>query len=154
MRTQLVCLVILLAGLMVHSSGCLAVAAGAGAAGTVAYMRGDLEADEPYAIDAVYTAAREAMKTLRLSVMEGKTENDALAAVLVARDAEDKRITIRLKASTEETTKISIRIGTFGDQAKAQRIYNRIRENLKTAAQASPTPEPAPPEKPAPQAGT
>ena len=142
MRTHLVCLVLLLAGLMVHSTGCLAVAAGAGAAGTVAYMRGDLEVEEPYPIDAVYTASRETMEQLKLSVLEGKTQQDALSAVIVARDAEDKRIMIRLKAATEETTKISIRIGTFGDQTKAHRIYNRMRENLKTAA---PTTTPAPP---------
>jgi hypothetical protein len=80
MRMQLVCLLLVFAGLTVHSSGCLAVVAGAGAAGTVAYMRGDLETEEPYRLDVVYVATREAMKQLELSVLEGKTEKDALSA--------------------------------------------------------------------------
>jgi len=150
---------------MVNSAGCLVVAAGAGAAGTVAYLEGDLEAVEPYKIDTVYAAARETMKKLQLPVLEGKTQKDALSATIAARDAEDKRVIIKLNAQTEETTKISIRVGTFGDHTKSQMIYNRIRENLKAAApppmanpvalpppaQAVPTPPSSQPPVPAPQ---
>jgi hypothetical protein len=75
---------------------------------------------------------------LELSVLNGKTEKDALSATIVARDAADKRVTIRLKVRTELTTKLSIRIGTFGDQTKSQMIYNRIKENLRAAAPAAP----------------
>jgi len=123
---------------MVNSAGCLVVAAGAGAAGTVAYMRGDLDTEEPYRLDVVYAAAREAAKQLELSVLEGKTEKDALSALIVARDAADKRVTIHLKAQTEQTTRVSIRIGTFGDQTKSQMVYNRIRENLRATTPAAP----------------
>jgi hypothetical protein len=144
MRIHFLCLLLVLAGLMVSSAGCLAVAAGAGAAGTVAYLRGDLEAEEPYKLDVVYAATREATKKLELSVLEGKTQKDALSAIIVARDAADKRVTIRLKAQTEQTTKISIRVGTFGDQTKSHMIYNRIRENLKAATQTQPQPQPTP----------
>jgi hypothetical protein len=138
MRIQSICLVLILAGLTVNSAGCLVVAAGAGAAGTVAYMRGDLETEEPYRLDVVYAATREATKQLELSVLEGKTEKDALSAIIVARDAADKRVTIHLKVRTEQTTGISIRIGTFGDQTKSQMIYNRIKENLRAMAPATP----------------
>jgi hypothetical protein len=152
MRIHLVGLLLVLAGLMVNSAGCLVVVAGAGAAGTVAYMRGDLEAEEPCPIDTVFDATREATEKLGLSVLEGKTEKDALSATIVARDAEDKRVTIKLKARTEQSTKISIRIGTFGDRTKSLMIYNRIRENLKatTEAQVSPQPAESPPNPPSP----
>ena len=156
MRIHLFCLVLVLAGLMVNAAGCLAVVAGAGAAGTVAYMRGDLEAEEPYPIDTVYAAAREAMEKLELSVLEGKTEKDALSATIVARDAADKRVAVRLKAQSEQTTKVSVRIGTFGDQTKANMIYNRIRENLRAAGPAPSQPQPAtnPPVPPPPAPAT
>jgi hypothetical protein len=144
MRIQSIGLVLILAGLTVNSAGCLVVAAGAGAAGTVAYMRGDLETEEPYKLDVVYAATREATKQLELSVLEGKTEKDALSAIIVARDAADKRVTIHLKARTEQTTGISIRIGTFGDQTKSQMIYNRIKENLRAMAPAAPQTAQAP----------
>ena len=58
MRIHRICLVFVLASLTVNSGGCLLVAAGAGAAGTVAYLRGDLEMQEPYALDNVYAATR------------------------------------------------------------------------------------------------
>ena len=147
MRIPSICLVLILAGLTVNSAGCLVVAAGAGAAGTVAYMKGDLETEEPYKLDVVYAATREATKQLELSVLEGKTEKDALSATIVARDAADKRVTIHLKAQTEHTTKVSIRIGTFGDQSKSHMIYNRIKENLRAAPaapQTAQTPAPSP----------
>jgi hypothetical protein len=149
MRIHVLCLALVLASLTINSAGCLIVAAGAGAAGTVAYMRGDLEMEEACKLEVVYTATREAMKQLELPVLEGKTEKDALSATIVARDASDKRITVKLKAQGEQTTKISIRIGTFGDQTKSQMIYNRIREKLKAAgpqpAHLPPQPSVAPP---------
>ncbi len=150
MRIQWICLSLVLTGLAVSSAGCLVVAAGAGAAGTVAYVRGALETEEPYRLEAVYAATREAAQQLKLSVLEGKTEKDALSATIVARDAADKRVTIHLKAQTEQTTKLSIRIGTFGDQTKAHMIYNRIRENLRAATPGTPPPATNPPPAPAP----
>jgi len=135
MRTRLVCLLLLMAFVAVNAGGCLVVAAGAGAAGTVAYLAGDLETQEPYSIEETYAAARKAADELGLKVIEGETGEDALSARVVARDAADKRIAIHLKAVTSRTTKLSIRVGTFGDDRKTNLIYNRIRENLKAAAE-------------------
>jgi hypothetical protein len=136
MRIHRVCLLLVLAGLAVHEAGCLAVVAGAGAAGTVAYLQGDLESEESYKLDTVYTATREAMNQLELSVLEGKTEKDALSATIVARDASDQRVTVKLKSQSEQSTKLSIRVGTFGNQTKSNMLYNRIRENLKATVPA------------------
>ena len=133
MRLRLLCLSLLLSALMVSSTGCLLVAAGAGAAGTVAYMEGDLETSEPYDIAAVYAATKKAAEDLKLHVVEGESGQDALSATVVTRDAADKRITIKLKSVTEKTTRISVRVGTCGDDSKSQMVYNRIRENLKAA---------------------
>lgn len=142
MRIRLMCLLLLLACLATNTGGCLAVAVGAGAAGTVAYMRGDLEAEESYNIDQTYAAARAAVDQLGLKVIEGETDKDALSAHIVARDSADKKVEVRLKAITPSTTKLSIRVGTFGDDTKTHRIYNTIREKLKEAAPATPA-EPA-----------
>ena len=120
------CLLLLVLG----CSGCLAVAVGAGAGGTVAYLAGDLETDEPYDIDAVFAAAEKALADLDLRTLKHETTKDALSARLVARDAGDKRIVIRLKSTMTGSTYLSIRVGTFGDDTKSQLIYDRIRENL------------------------
>lgn len=156
MRMRLLCLAMVLVCMAVSSSGCLALAVGAGAAGTVAYMRGDLDAQEPYDIDTVYAATRKSLDELDLPVLEGKTDKDALSATIVARDADDKRVTVKLKTLVENATRISVRVGTFGNEVKERLIYNQIRENLKAAAD-SPVQTATEPEKtaaPAPAAPT
>jgi len=131
MRVRSWCLLFISVALALSSSGCLAVAVGAGAAGTVAYLAGDLEAEEPYGVEQTYAAARATADGLGLRIIEGQTGRDALAARVVARDSADKKIEVRLKAITKNATKISIRVGTFGDDTKAHLIYNTIRDNLK-----------------------
>lgn len=142
MRMHLVFLLLLLISLMMGTSGCLAIAVGAGAAGTVAYMTGDMDTEEPYSIEETYVASRQAADKLDLNVIEGESGKDALSARVVARDVADKRISIRLKAINSSSTKLSIRVGTFGDDTKTHLIYNTIRENLKAMNVIKPAEQP------------
>jgi hypothetical protein len=128
MRTNAVLLTILLVGMAVSTGGCLLLAVGAGAAGTVAYMGGDLEAVESRNLADVYEATLKAAEQLELRTT--KESKDALSAVIVARDAQDKKVTIKLRAPSEESTKISIRVGVFGDETKSRLIYQKIHDNL------------------------
>ena len=123
---------LLLVGLACCCAGCLAVAVGAGAAGTVAYMGGDLDTDVSEDIDTLYAASRKALDDLGLNIIEGKGGKDALSATIVARDAEDKKVQIKLKSISDEMTELSIRVAVFGDETKSQLIYNKILENLET----------------------
>ncbi|MHC4174924.1 MAG: DUF3568 family protein [Planctomycetota bacterium] len=120
--------IVLLVGTVVLVEGCVVAAVGAGAAGTVAYVRGDLEAVESKKLDEVYEATLKAVDELELNVT--KKMKDAMSAVIVTRDAQDKKITIKLSATTEETTKLSVRIGLFGSETKSRLIYQKIHENL------------------------
>ena len=129
MRTQ-VALGLLLMGLACSCAGCLAIAVGAGAAGTVAYMGGDLETDVSEDIDTLYAASRKALDDLELNIIEGRGGKDALSATIVARDAEDKKVQIKLKSISDEMTELSIRVGVFGNETKSQLIYNKILKNL------------------------
>jgi len=143
------------------SSGCIVLAAGAGAAGTVAYVKGDFDAEVQHSIDETYAAAHKATEELKLHIITGDGGKDALSATIVARDAADKRVTIKLKTVTDDVTKLSIRVGTFGDKTKQRLIYDKIRDNLKAVspqtAQASPVAAAQTPPNPAPaspQAGS
>ena len=131
MVTRQIALVLCVLGLAVGASGCLAVAVGAGAGGTVAYLAGDLETEEPYDIDTVYAAAQKAVNDLDLHIIGGETTKDALSAKITARDAADKKVVVKLKSTTSGHTEVSIRIGTFGDDIKSQLIRDEIRKNLK-----------------------
>ena len=121
-------LIMLLLTLAVCLSGCLLAAVGAGAAGTVAYAKGDLEAIRPEGITDVYEAARKAVEQLEYSTTESR--KDATSALVVARDSQDDKITIKLKATPEGPTAISIRIGTWGSERRSNIVYDKIKDNL------------------------
>ena len=128
MRKRQVLLISLLLGSMLLLQGCVVAAVGLGAAGTVAYVRGDLESVESESIDVLYEATLKALKDLEL--LPTRKTKDALGAEIVTYDAQDKKIVIRLKAKAEGTTKLSIRIGVFGSETKSRLIYQKIRDNI------------------------
>jgi L-fucose isomerase-like protein len=113
----------------VAMSGCLAAAIGAGAVGTVAYIKGDLEVVEVKNIDTVYEATKKALKQLRYSIT--KESKDLISGVITARDAQDKKVTIKLNSTAEGVTKLSIRVGLFGNETKSTLIYQKIHDNLR-----------------------
>jgi len=128
MRKGQVFLVLLLSGAAVLAQGCVVAAVGAGAAGTVAYVRGDLETVETVGLDALYKASLEALDKLELAVIQ--KAKDAMTAEIISRDAEDKKIRIKLKSTAEGMTELSIRIGMFGDETKSRLIYEAIKKEL------------------------
>jgi hypothetical protein len=121
-------LVIVLLGLSLAGlSGCLAVAAGAGAS-AVAYARGDLETTLHTDYTKVVDSARNAIGELEFAkVSENK---DALKAVLVARTALDKKVEITIANSGKKLTNIKIRVGLFGDEALSMAILDKIKSDL------------------------
>lgn len=119
--------VALLGASLAGLSGCLVVAAGAGA-GAVAYVRGELEANLTHDYDKVVDSARGAIKNLEFAkVSENK---DALKAVLVARTAMDKKIEITISNSGKKLTNIKIRVGVFGDEQLSMSILDKIKAGL------------------------
>jgi hypothetical protein len=113
--------------LVLLSGGCAAALVGAGA-GTVAYIRGDLEAVVESNIDATYQASVKALG--QLEITPTSKAKDALTAKIVGRDADDKKVTIKLARTADNLTKLSIRIGLIGDETKSRIIYEQIKKNL------------------------
>jgi len=127
MTKKQIVLMVLIVSMAGVTGGCVVAAAGLGA-GTVAYVRGDLETMEPKSLDEVYKAAEKAVKELGLNVSQ-KTK-DAMSAVFVGRDAEDKKIRIKLTAAEDNMTKLSIRIGLFGNETKSRLIHEHIKKHF------------------------
>jgi hypothetical protein len=127
MRKQGVFLAALLVGMAALVQGCVVAAVGAGA-GTAVYVMGKFKAYEARDLTTVYAATEKAMEQLELNVTR-KTK-DAMSATIVGRDSADKKITIKLSATPEQATKISIRVGTFGSETKSRLIYDQIKKNL------------------------
>lgn len=127
MRTKRVFVPLLLVGLAVLLQGCAVALVGAGA-GTAIYATGDLKTVVSKDINSVYQATQKSLEQLQLRVTT--KVKDALAAKIIARDAQDKKITIKFTSTTEDTTKLSIRVGLFGNETKSRLIYEQIQKNL------------------------
>jgi hypothetical protein len=129
MKKTHIALVVLLAGVAIGASGCLLVAVGAGAAGTVAYVKGELEATLDAGMDKSYDATLKALD--QLQIVPTQKLKDSLSAEIIARTSDDTKITIKLARVDEKITKMTIRVGVFGDQAQSTAIYERVKQNLK-----------------------
>ena len=110
------------------ASGCMAVVAGAGAGATVAYVRGDLDSTLNAGLDKSVQAVDAAVNQLRLAKVS--ESRDALLAIIVARNAADKKIELRLDKLADDATKLKIRVGVFGDDALSLAILEKVKANL------------------------
>ena len=126
MKQIIYCLIILT---LLLNMGCAVALIGAGAAGTVAYMKGDLNSTEPYDVIKVYQASQKAIADLGLAHI--KQSQDVLGAQIIARDAQDTKITVTIKYVTEYSSQICIRVAVFGDEHKSRQIYLQICQYLK-----------------------
>jgi len=107
-------------------------------------MRGESATEEPYGIEPTYQAARQALESLKLKIVEDETGADALSARVTARDSADRKVYIRLKAITANTTQVLVQVGAFGDEAKTRRIQETIQEFLQVGVAAPEAQKPAP----------
>ena len=119
---------ILVLAVVTLNSGCFAVVAAGAGAGAVAYIRGDLESAVDAGFDKSVKAAGKAIEQLKFAKVSEK--QDALLATIVARNADDKRIEIRVEADGANRTKVKIRIGEIGDESLSLAILDKIKANL------------------------
>lgn len=109
--------------------GCLLAAAGAAGAGTVAYMKGDLEADLDAAPDAVIDATKRAAEELKFTTEYA--HGSRLDGRAKLRTAAGKEIFIKVESRGEKFSHVSIRVGTFGDDSLSNQVLAEMRDNLK-----------------------
>lgn len=122
-RTALV--VLFLAPLL--PSCVLLVAGAAGAAGAM-YVNGDFDARLAATPKRCAEAARRVLEELDIKVT--KCESSAIDGRVEGRSALDKEIAITLKRDSETETKITIRVGTWGDESVSRQIYDKIKARL------------------------
>lgn len=116
---------------LVLQTGCALLLVGGGAAagvGGYAYVKGELKATEKASLDKVWDASLAAMQELQFAVTA--QAKDALTGELTARTAQDKKVTIQLKALPDSSTEIKVRVGTFGDEALSLVIMDKIKKHL------------------------
>ena len=109
-------------------SGCAVILAGGAGAGTVAYIKGELQTNLEASLEKSIEATRSAVENLKFIKISEKV--DKLTGEIIARTSQDKKITIKLNKVTENTTKISIRVGMFGDQSLSHSLLEEIKKEL------------------------
>lgn len=123
-------LITLLGIISLINSGCAAVLLGGGAAaagaGTVLYIKGELQSTEEVSLDTAWIATQTAIKDMEF--VTGTTEKDDISAKLIAYTSDSREIQITLKRKTDKLTEIGIRVGTFGDESLSRLILENIRK--------------------------
>jgi len=122
---------LLLGAALLLQSGCaLFVVGGAVAvgAGGYAYVSGELKGAESAPIDKAWDATVAAMADMKFPVTS--QQKDAISGQLIARTSTDLKVTIRLKALSDNTTEVRIRVGTFGDRALSYTVMENIRKHM------------------------
>jgi hypothetical protein len=113
-------------------TGCWeAVSAAAGVAagvGVTAYVEGSVTETMNGSLAQVSKATEAAVADLKFSTSE--TNSDGTSYTVVCRNAEDDKVTIELSYVTDTVTKVKIRVGIFGDEAKSMAILNSIKNHL------------------------
>ncbi len=121
--------VFLLVALSIQAIGCVALLiGGAAGAGGVIWIKGKLQEEFNSSLTQVHTATLGALKELELPIIEDK--KDQMSAKIESRFADGKTVWIDIDAITNTSCKITIRVGTFGDEARSRKILDKIHRHL------------------------
>ncbi|GAB4270486.1 MAG TPA: hypothetical protein DIU37_04200 [Opitutae bacterium] len=109
-------------------AGCTALLVGGAAAGTVAYVNGELKKTEDGTVKDLADATSDAFKNLGYKQIS--SNYDKTSGELIARTSTDDKVTVKLTKKTKDTTEVSIRVGTFGDQDISLSVLEAIEKEL------------------------
>jgi hypothetical protein len=151
-----------LAGLALLNGGCLAAAAagaaGGGAAALYAYERGRIYREYPAALTDASAAVRTSLSELQFPSATEKSDGGEVT--FVTKTSDGAKVHVYLESITSRipgdgpATRITVRVGAFGDDAVSARILDQISIHLvvppasQAVASPPPVPRPAPPHPP------
>jgi len=117
---------LLLCLLMNTACGPAIIAGGAAVGvGSAAFIYGELQTEERVSFDAAWNATQKAVEELGFTTTS--KENGEFWGELIARNAEAKKVRIKLRSPDETRTEIRLRVGFFGDEESSKRILDEIR---------------------------
>jgi hypothetical protein len=110
-------------------SGCIiAAAAGAAAYGGNAYANGSMDGVTNASLDKTWRATLAAITDMGLNITS-KTR-DGTSARIVALTTDRTQVEIELARRSSDFTRVSIRVGIFGDEPESRRILSMIKARL------------------------
>ena len=110
-------------------AGCIVAAAGAAAYGAHSYANGAMDGIAGATLDRTWRATLATLQEMGLAITS--KIKDGGSARIVAQTADRTQIEIELTRRSGDMTKVSIRVGIFGDEAESRRILHAIKSRLK-----------------------
>jgi hypothetical protein len=110
-------------------SGCLPLVVGAagGVAGTV-YVMGKLKDEMDHGLSAVHKAVIAALGELNLKIVEDKV--DQLSVHVESEFSDSEHVWIDMESLSNSRTSLTIRVGVMGNEVRARKIYDAIKQHL------------------------
>ena len=123
MRNVIFALMLVLSSIQL--TGCFALLVGAAAgAGGIIWVKGKLEQDVNASMSKVHQASVTALKKLELPIISDK--KDKMTAKIESEYSDGKHVWVDLNQISNTSTKISIRVGTLGDEVRSRQILEKI----------------------------
>lgn len=128
MRNGAMMLAALLAGVLL-CPGCSTPVRGSDGGIEAEIREGTLVATMDRGIDRVFRAVQDTVRELGLTTI--MSQQDGVAAEVLARDAQGQNVTIKLEAVSANRTSLMMRVGILGDKNKSRVIFRGIQENIR-----------------------
>lgn len=128
-RLARVCALGLLVGFAATSTGCLALAAGAAGAGTVAYVEGASTGVVKALPPKVLAAARKSFDDMDIYITS--TQHSKTSIQLVGKTSDNTDVTVQANKAGQGVSQLSVRVGIFGDRELSDTIFAHIQDHLK-----------------------
>lgn len=125
-------LIAVLSLILISAAGCLLVGAAAAGGATYFYIDGEVTTSVEGSPPQVIEAAKLAMKDLSMPVI--MSQADGLEGRLEARLGTENKAVIKVRFESQTSSKVRVRIGTFGDETQSRQIIDRIRANMPKVA--------------------
>ncbi len=119
----------LVCGMLLVSSGCVALIAGAaGGAGTAVWLSGKLSQEVAAPFDKAVRAAQSALKALNYDV-EKETQKDRLVQIISVH-ADGRQTWVDIHRVSKSVSRIEVRVGASGDKEAARELLDKIERYL------------------------
>ena len=127
MQIKKILISIILWTLFLFQTGCLGIVAVGAGAGTVMWVKGDMEVTSEKPLEEVFKAVELTCGELKFSII--RKEQKIFKGTIVA-EGDFGRLVFEIRAKSPKVTNISIRVGALGDKGASELIYNKLKPKL------------------------
>ena len=96
--------------------------------GTFSHVSGHLAWTYPFDIHTTWSATLRALDKLNIQIQDKAV--DGLGGTILAQRADQTKVSVTLEPVSKRATRVSIKIGTFGNREQSENIHAMIQQEL------------------------